>query len=226
MRVEYSRRQAQHPQEYARGVPKGAVKANGGIAEANRRLNRPGRSAWNPKYFQPQLRSSRHSTSAGNDQHQAARVRLPEQGPLDPPAQQRVDAEKNFYFQGGVTSYVRHLNRRRDRARRPADLRRAHGRGQLRGRAPVRRRVRRDVLAFADDVDTIDGTPSVASCPAALRKLPEHLAAKVGLAANLSGDDVREGLTGVSGVKLASAKEAGPRPSSATRTSRASSRRS
>ncbi len=29
---------------------------------------------------------------------------------------ERVDREKNFYFEGGVTSFVRHLNRRRERA--------------------------------------------------------------------------------------------------------------
>ena len=58
---------------------------------------------------------------------------------------ERVDRERSFYFEGGLQSFVRHLNRNKEPLHHRADLRRATGRlDRRRGRAPVQRDVHRE----------------------------------------------------------------------------------
>ncbi len=53
---------------------------------------------------------------------------------------ERADRERSFYFEGGLVSFVRHLNRNKETLQQPADLRRDAGRLDYdRGRAPVQR---------------------------------------------------------------------------------------
>ena len=55
---------------------------------------------------------------------------------------ERIDRERSFYFEGGLVSFVRHLNRNKEDAPPPPDLLRAQGRhDDHRGRAPVQRLV-------------------------------------------------------------------------------------
>ena len=93
MRVEVLRDGKRHVQEFVRGAPKGPVRQTGGAAEANRGLD----PAWKRQhgtrtFFQPgpgDLRDAR--LQLGDDQHSPARIGLPEQEALDPPAR-RADA--------------------------------------------------------------------------------------------------------------------------------------
>ncbi len=41
---------------------------------------------------------------------------------------ERIDRERSFYFEGGLQSFVRHLNRNKEALHQPPDLRRAQGR--------------------------------------------------------------------------------------------------
>ncbi len=87
MRVEVLRDGKRHVQEFVRGAPQGPVKQKGGAAEANRGLDC--RLEAHPRHadlLPPRSRDVRDvGLQLGHDQHADARVRLPEQGPLDPP---------------------------------------------------------------------------------------------------------------------------------------------
>ena len=92
MRVEVLRDGKRHVQEFVRGVPKSAVKQSGGAAEANKGLDpsleAPARDAHVLPSRPGDLRGAR--LQLGDDQHAPARVGIPEQGPLDPPARRTV----------------------------------------------------------------------------------------------------------------------------------------
>ena len=90
---------------------------------------------------------------------------------------ERSDRERSFYFEGGLVSFVRHLNRNKEVAPQPADLRRA-ARGQhRRSRSPssTTTRYTENVLAFANNINTVDGGTHVTGFRAALTQLAQRL---------------------------------------------------
>ena len=120
---------------------------------------------------------------------------------------ERVDREKNFYFEGGVTSFVRHLNRRRDVLHpKPIHVERVVDGTSVEVALQYNDGFAETVLAFANNIHTVDGGTHVAGFRAALTGSLNDWARKSSTLsekdANLTGDDVREGLTAVISVKL------------------------
>jgi DNA gyrase subunit B len=120
---------------------------------------------------------------------------------------ERADREKNFFFEGGVTSFVRHLNRRRDVLnQRPIHVERMVDTTSVEVALQYNDGFAETVLAFANNIHTVDGGTHVTGFRAALTSSLNDWARKAGVLsdkdANLSGDDVREGLTAVISVKL------------------------
>jgi len=209
MRVEVLRDGKLHVQDFVRGAPQGPVKQAGGLAEANRGLD----SAWTRThgtrtFFQPDPEifetldfnwdtiTTRLRESAYLNKRLWIRLR-----------DERTDAEKNFFFQGGVTSFVRHLNRRRDVLNhRPIYVERLVGSTSVEVALQYNDGFTENVIAFANNINTVDGGTHVAGFRAALTSSLNTWARKSSTLsekeANLSGDDVREGLTAVISVKL------------------------
>jgi len=209
MRVEVLRDGKRHVQEFARGNPLAAVRQDGGPAEANRGLD----PAWkrthgtrtfflpDPEMF-PEPEFSWETIS----------TRLRESGYLNKGlwirlCDERTDREKNFYFEGGVTSFVRHLNRRRDVLNsRPIYVERLVGTTTVEVALQYNDGFNENVIAFANNIHTVDGGTHIAGFRAALTSSLNTWSRKSGTLsekeANLSGDDAREGLTAVISVKL------------------------
>ena len=106
-----------------------------------------------------------------------------------------------------MTSFVRHLNRRRDVLNaRPIYVERMVGSTSVEVALQYNDGFAETVLAFANNIHTVDGGTHVAGFRAALTTSLNTWARKSGTLAekeaNLSGDDVREGLTAVISVKL------------------------
>jgi len=106
-----------------------------------------------------------------------------------------------------VTSFVRHLNRRRDVLNaRPIHVERMVDTTSVEVALQYNDGFAENVLAFANNIHTIDGGTHVTGFRAALTGSLNDWARKAGVLsekdANLSGDDVREGLTAVISVKL------------------------
>jgi DNA gyrase subunit B len=115
--------------------------------------------------------------------------------------------EKSFYFEGGLVSFVRHLNKGRDVLHpRPMYVERREGATQIEVAIQYNDGYSENVFAFANNINTVDGGTHVTGFRAALTSSLNDYARRQGILkdsdANLSGDDVREGLTAVISVKL------------------------
>jgi DNA gyrase subunit B len=120
---------------------------------------------------------------------------------------ERTDREVTFYFEGGLVSFVRYLNK---------------GRGHLMARPVSTTRELDDVkvelavqyndgwnaaeFSFANGINTVDGGMHITGFRSALTRTLNDYARKTGLLkekdSNLTGDDVRQGLTAVVSVKV------------------------
>jgi DNA gyrase subunit B len=120
---------------------------------------------------------------------------------------QRVDRERSFHFEGGLQSFVRHLNRNKEALHdRPIYVERREGGTMVEVALQYNDTYAENVLAFANNINTVDGGTHVTGFRAALTSSLNDWARKAGVLkgsdGNLSGDDVREGLTAVISVKL------------------------
>ena len=115
--------------------------------------------------------------------------------------------EKSFYFEGGVVSFVRHLNKGRDVLHdRPIYVERREGNTQIEVALQYNDGYSEAVFSFANNINTVDGGTHITGFRAALTSSLNEYARKNAILreadGNLSGDDVREGLTAVISVKL------------------------
>jgi DNA gyrase subunit B len=119
--------------------------------------------------------------------------------------------ERSFYFEGGLISFVRHLNRNKETLhQRPIYVERRDGPADRQTIVEVALQYNETyaetVLAFANNINTVDGGTHLTGFRAALTTSLNDWARRAAVLkesdANLSGDDVREGLTAVISVKL------------------------
>jgi DNA gyrase subunit B len=114
--------------------------------------------------------------------------------------------EKNFYFEGGIVSFVRHINKNKDVLTRPIDIDRRDGSTSIEVGIQYNDSFSETVLAFANNIHTVDGGTHVTGFRAGLTTSLNDWARRQGIIKdskdNLSGEDVREGLTAVISVKL------------------------
>jgi DNA gyrase subunit B len=120
---------------------------------------------------------------------------------------ERNDRERSFYFEGGLQSFVRHLNRNKEALHlRPIYVERREGQTAVEVALQYNDSYTENVLAFANNINTVDGGTHVTGFRAALTSSLNDWARRAGVLkdsdGNLSGDDVREGLTAVISVKL------------------------
>jgi len=118
------------------------------------------------------------------------------------------DCQKTFYFEGGITSLVRHLNRNREvRHRPPIYISRTLDSTIIEGALQYNDGFTETIFSFANCVNTADGGSHLTGFRSALTRVLNDYARKNKFIKedepNLTGDDVREGLTAVISVKLA-----------------------
>jgi DNA gyrase subunit B len=118
---------------------------------------------------------------------------------------ERSDREMTFHFEGGITSFVRYLNRNRE-VLHPV----VHAEKELDG-ITVDAAIQytdayaESVYAFANTINTIDGGTHLTGLRAALTRTINDYAHRIGQLKdsdpNFTGDDTREGLTAIISVK-------------------------
>ncbi|MGH7640936.1 MAG: DNA topoisomerase (ATP-hydrolyzing) subunit B [Candidatus Dormibacteria bacterium] len=116
-------------------------------------------------------------------------------------------SEANFYFEGGIESFVRHLNRGKG----PVQSRPMYAEREIEG-STVEVAIQyngsftEQVLAYANNINTVEGGTHLTGFRAALTATLNRYARKAAILkdgdGNLTGEDVREGLTAVLSVKL------------------------
>ncbi len=198
MRVESARDGHVWSQEYVRGKPKSGVKKEGPQGTRRGTLTK--------------FRADLEMFETTEYSFETISQRLRESAYLTKGVwitfiDERVDRERSFYFEGGLQSFVRHLNRNKEVLHnRPIYVERKEGSTAVEVALQYNDTYTENVLAFANNINTPDGGSHVTGFRAALTSSLNDWARRAGVLrdsdGNLSGDDVREGLTAVISVKL------------------------
>jgi len=120
---------------------------------------------------------------------------------------ERIDLDYTFYFEGGISAFVKYLNRDKGWVNlRPLHVEREIDGNTVEIALQYNQGFTENVLAFANDINTVEGGSHVTGFRSALTSVLNKYARKANLMReqdpNLSGDDVREGLTAVISVKV------------------------
>ncbi len=119
---------------------------------------------------------------------------------------ERIDQEMTFYFDGGILSFVRHLNRNRVILHeRPFYVRKDTPAGEVEVALQYNDSFGENTRTYVNNIHTIDGGTHLSGFKSALTRTINDYAKKNGFLKGdeaLSGDDVREGLTAIVSVKL------------------------
>ena len=119
----------------------------------------------------------------------------------------RAERERSFYFEGGLVSFVRHLNKNKETLHsRPIYVERRENSTSIEVALQYNDSYTENVFSFANNINTVDGGSHLTGFRAALTRSLNDYARRASILkdadANLSGEDVREGLTAVVSVKL------------------------
>jgi DNA gyrase subunit B len=196
--VEVKRQDKVHRQEYKRGIPQGALKVTGKCQETGTTVT-----------------FLADSEIFGEINYNFATVseRLKELAFLNKGLEisfkdERNDQEATFYFEGGIASLVRRVNKGRQVLHSPPIyLAGAVDSTMVEVALQYNEGFSESTLSFANCVNTIDGGSHLTGFRSALTRVLNDYSRKNKLVKesdpNVVGDDVREGLTSVVSVKLA-----------------------
>jgi DNA gyrase subunit B len=112
------------------------------------------------------------------------------------------DQEKTFYFEGGITGFVRHLNRNRVvRHQLPIYITKSIDTTVIEVALQYNDGFNESAFSFANCVNTVDGGTHLTGFRSALTRVLNDYAKKSKILKeddpNLTGEDVREGLTAI-----------------------------
>ncbi len=119
---------------------------------------------------------------------------------------ERDGREITFYFEGGITSFVRYLNKNRGVIHAPFTVQKQANGAQVEIAVQYTDSYGDSVYTFANNINTVDGGTHLTGFRTGLTRTLNDYARKANLLKeadqNLTGDDVREGLTAIVLVKL------------------------
>ncbi|PWH12734.1 MAG: DNA topoisomerase (ATP-hydrolyzing) subunit B [Anaerolineae bacterium] len=118
---------------------------------------------------------------------------------------ERANREMTFYFEGGITSFVRYLNRNRQTLHPVMYIeKQVEGIG-IEAAVQYTDAFTESVYSFANTINTVDGGTHMTGLRSALTRVINDYARKNGLLKdsdpNFTGDDTREGLTAIVSIK-------------------------
>ena len=118
---------------------------------------------------------------------------------------ERNDREMTFYFEGGLTSFVRYLNRNRENLHSVVHVEKEMDNIGIEAAIQYTDSYTESVYSFANTINTIDGGTHLTGLRSSITRVINDYARKNGLLKeadpNFSGDDTREGLTAIVSVK-------------------------
>jgi len=119
---------------------------------------------------------------------------------------ERTDKKQVFAYEGGIKSFVEHLNKNKGPLHDTRYVVGTRGKIEVEVAFQYNEGYIENVLAYANNIHTVDGGTHLAGFRSALTRVLNNYAKKNGILkeseANLSGEDVREGLTAVISVKI------------------------
>jgi DNA gyrase subunit B len=198
LKVDVRRDGKQYHQEYKLGIPTGAVEAVGKASDTGTTVA-----------FLPDAQIFGEAKCDFNTISEHLReLAYLNKGLEISVKDERTDQEKTYYFEGGITGFVRQLNRNRVvRHRRPIYINKAANGTLVEAALQYNDGFSESSFSFANCVNTVDGGSHLTGFRSALTRVLNDYARKNKLIKedepNLIGEDVREGLTAVISVKLA-----------------------
>jgi DNA gyrase subunit B len=187
-----------HFQRYERGYPKAPVKATGKIKGGSTSTKVTFR--FDRKIFKDDI-DYRFDTLSQRFREMAFVTR----GVTIFFQDERAARELTFYFEGGLTSFVRYLNRNRETLHPVVHVEKdVEGMG-IEAAIQYTDAFTESIYSFANTINTVDGGTHLTGLRSALTRVVNDYARKAGLLKdadpNFSGDDTREGLTAIVSVK-------------------------
>ena len=117
----------------------------------------------------------------------------------------RINREMSFYFEGGITSFVRYLNRNRDVIHPVVHAEKEIDGITIDAAIQYTDAYAESVYSFANTINTIDGGTHLTGLRGAVTRTINDYARRSGLLKeadlNFTGDDTREGLTAIISIK-------------------------
>ena len=119
---------------------------------------------------------------------------------------ERSDQQDEFYYKGGIVSFVEYVNRRHTPLHKPVFIEGERNNVQIEVAIQYNDTFKEKMFSFANNINTVEGGFHLIGFKAALTRtlntystngnLPKNLTAKI------SGDDVREGLAAIISVRI------------------------
>lgn len=187
-----------HLQRYERGYPTGPVEVVGktGKSETGTRTT----FKYDPQIFKGDL-DYRFDTLVQRFREMAFVTR----GVTIYLSDERSNREMTFYFEGGITSFVRYLNRNRSVLHPVVHIEKEIESITIDAAIQYTDAFAESVYAFANTINTIDGGTHLTGLRSAVTRTINDYARRSGLLKdsdpNFSGDDTREGLTAIVSIK-------------------------
>jgi DNA gyrase subunit B len=188
-----------HFQRYERGYPKGPVKVIG-----KTKADDTGTKVtfkFDPQIFKEDNIDYRFDTLLQRFREMAFVTR----GVTLKFVDERNDREMTFYFEGGITSFVRYLNRNRENLHSVVHVEKDIDGIGIEAAIQYTDAYTESVYSFANTINTVDGGTHLTGLRSSLTRVINDYARKNGLLKdadpNFSGDDTREGLTAIVSVK-------------------------
>jgi len=185
-------------QEYKRGVPQGAIKQMGKVGKDETGTTQTFK-------FDKQIFTEDFDYRFDTLVQRFREMSFVTRGVTLKFVDERNDREMTFYFEGGITSFVRYLNRNRENLHPVVYVEREIENIGIEAAIQYTDAYTESVYSFANTINTIDGGTHLTGLRSSLTRVVNDYARKNGLLKdadpNFSGDDTREGLTAIVSVK-------------------------
>ena len=196
--VEVKRDGQIHRQRYERGYPQGPVTASGKVKDEESGTKTTFK--FDPEIFKDNI-DYRFDTLAQRFREMAFVTR----GTTIHFRDERSNRELTFYFEGGINSFVRYLNRNREPLHPVVSVEKELEGIGIEAAIQYTDSYTESVYSFANTINTIDGGTHLTGLRSALTRVINDFARKNNLLKdsdpNFSGDDTREGLTAIVSIK-------------------------
>jgi len=197
MDVEVKRDGAIHAISFSRGVTKSPLKIIGQTEESGTKVH----FLPDPEIFTTTVYS--YDTL----KHRLRELAFLNQGITITMSDERDDHKENFHFDGGIRSFVEHLNRKKEKINpEPIYFNGSKDDTVVEIAMQYNDSYMENIYSFVNNINTEEGGTHLAGFKIALTRAANDFARKQGVLkasdANLSGEDVREGLTCVISLKI------------------------
>jgi DNA gyrase subunit B len=198
--VEVRRGGKVHFQRYERGIPKEPVKIIGKVKESVTGTKTTYK--FDPQIFKEDI-DYRFDTLTQRFREMAFVTRGVTIHFVD--ERTHSNRQMTFYFEGGITSFVRYLNRNRETLHSVVFVEKQIEGIGIEAAVQYTDAYTESVYSFANTINTVDGGTHLTGLRSALTRVVNDYARKSGLLKeadpNFSGDDTREGLTAIISIK-------------------------